>query len=242
VSRGGMLDVAARTATAVTLDTTATGMLTTGSALYAFADSAMVVGAVTATGDAPPTASPDVVFLPGGKWANARFRNFGGDADRVPALGEMYVVVFDTGTAGYGFALDVASRADLTGVQQLAEAEPNNAWAAAQTGAALTLFSGDLTESSDIDFIKVTATSGQTIRVITTAGGLSGTTDTEVAIFEADGTTELVRATDDGFGPEDVTSHPVPGGDYYVAVRQSQLGFCGVFFACDRYEAAILVE
>jgi hypothetical protein len=245
VSRGPDLAVTPRTAVALQPvgkgngDLGQSATFTTASGLFSFNATRLAFGDVFDDGT-NANAFPGFVFLPGGKWANARFPNFGTDEDRFPVVGNMFVVAFDTGTTGYGYDLTVHEYADLTGVAQISQAEPNDTSAQAQTSTDVGLYVGDVTDPADVDMIKVTLANNESIRVITTTGNLSFGTDTVIQIIDTDGTTVLDETPDFTFA-EDITSTPLPAGDYFVAIFQSP--FCDGFFeVCDNYEAAILVQ
>ncbi len=220
-------------------DFSATTTLVNTSALFSFTNSALVTGDVSTT---DINGAPFMVFLEGGKWSKARgfvsstFDNSGG-VDPIPVTPDMFVVVVDIGAQGYSFDLNIHQDVGLPGVVQITETEPNEDNAQAQTAAtAVSLYRGTLGDINDADFIKVSATAGQTIRVRTTSG-LTGGADTDPFVFDSAGT--QLASSGDNFLSEDITTAPVATtGDYFVAILPS-------FFANatgEGYEAAIVVE
>jgi hypothetical protein len=252
VGRGNDLPVQARTATPMQPPGKGTGFAATATMsdltlLFSFtATSALQVG--IGFNNSSASFSPTLVWLPGGKWANARGFS---DADSlIPTTAgqQMFLVLFDAEFfTGDEYDVIVAEFEPLPNVVNLAEVEPNNVLPQAVSGAQ-TLFTGALATSNDDDVLKVTLTDGQFIRVITTMGPQDAA-DTEIEVFSDDGSVVGSLDVDDSSieGPFDddfiqlgefLETASQSAGDYFVVIRSS-------FFASPvnaAYEASIVVE
>ncbi|MBA2543444.1 MAG: PPC domain-containing protein [Deltaproteobacteria bacterium] len=239
-SPGGTLEVEARTAVPIVSGTPATGTLD-GSALFEItATEAAILAATIGTSEADVTPTFDI--LPAsGRWADAGFTHFATDNTKVAAGDKLYYVVSDAdGLDGYAFQLAV-DEISIDGVTPVAEAEPNNNDNAAQTVAGpLALLGSTLADDTDLDFYEITLTTGQTLTVRTTAGA-NGGSDTEIAMFDTDGTTELDRVDFD-FADTVVFTAPADG-TYFVTVEPSAFAlFFGYAPNNDPYDLLITVE
>jgi hypothetical protein len=265
-SRGDELAVEARAATALTPpgkgpDFQGTGTLNTNTLLFSFTATA---GLTAATGRNTTFTAfpPQMVWLVGGKWANARFMGVdsigffdeGDPEDEAQGLipttagQQMFVVVFDPDfILGDNYTVGVDEFVALPNVQALAEVEPNDPLdtppGTAQTlPGAQTLFTGAFADFFDFDVLSVTLTAGQSIRVTTTSGAF-GITDSDVRILQdlGDGEFRLVVDFNDENiveGGEDVQTGPQPAGTYIIEITCSVLADP----IDDPYEAAIVIE
>jgi len=219
VSPGGTLDVTPRTATVLTPGTPATDTLA-GSALYEVtaAEAALLTVSVSS---ANVDAAPNFVLLgPSGKYQDI-IAVSNSDNEIVASGDKFFVVVFDNGGLdNYSFDLDATS-ISLAGVTPVAEVtEPGNnttAGAQALTGA-VSQFNGTLADENDVDFLSLTLTNGQTVRMVATAGP-AGATDTEIEIFDSNGTTQL-DDIDAGTG-EDFEFTAPHAGTFFFRVEAS---------------------
>jgi len=90
-----------------------------------------------------------------------------------------------------------------------------------------TLGYGTVTGDKDMDFYKVTITgaSAGTPKTIHMATGGDGQTDTLIALYDTDGTTDLKDSADSDY-QEDLVSDPITkNGDYFVVVSASTQGY-----------------
>jgi len=150
-----------------------------------------------------------------------------------------YAIYFDPrGTSSYQYTLAASS----TGLDQLAEVEPNDSSASAQVHAAPVLLDqATLSSQQDEDWVALEiapADVGRRIHVITTSTDLQ--TDTRVDVLSP-ALVSLGGPSSDGDFHEDFTSTPTTvAGTHYVRVSASQT----VFFdpAHNTYVAAIFLE
>ncbi len=236
-SPGGTLAVEPRTATVLTEGTASTDTLSTTSLFEITASEAelLTLDVTTANTDADPF----FVLLPSsGKWADS----LGGhstDAEVVAAGDKFYLVVLDNaGVDGYSFDL-TPSVVSLNGVTPVTEAEPNDDSGTSQAlSGAVSMFNGTITDENDVDFVAVTLTQDQTIRIVATSG--SGSTDPEVEVIDTDGTTSL-DDVDVDLG-EDFTFTAPAAGTYFIKVEPSlfALVLLGYQPANDPYQLLVI--
>ena len=259
VSRGPAITVTPRAPTALTAPGKGPAFqllgatLTNTTALFSFAGTPALWRGTTSI--ASLETPPNLIWLPGGKWANARgFAT--DDLLAIPAATTMNVVVFDGFAIGSVFDLDVDKFHDLTGFVALAEVEDNDEFDNGNGQIVpdtqdVTLFSGLLnSDDTGFDDLVYNLEAGDQLHV-TTAGA-----DTVVFIFD-DGFNTVggngfetnsfccgnlvgLAANDDineatFLFASDTTSDPLPAGTYFVEVSAS-------FFAFDDpYDMAITV-
>ena len=239
-SPGGTLDVVARSAVSLASGTPATGTLD-GSALFEItASQAAILAASISTSAADVTPTFDI--LPAsGQWVDVGATHFATDNAKVAAGEKFYYVVSDLdGLDGYPFEL-VVDEISIDGVTPVTELEPNNNDNTAQTVAGpKALLDSTLADEADLDFYEVTLTTGQSLTVFTTAGA-SGDSDTEIALFDTDGTTELDRVDFD-FADTLVFTAPADG-TYFITIEPSAFAlFFGYQPNNDPYDLLITVQ
>lgn len=259
ISRGAELTVTPRAPTALTAPgkgpafAAADVQLAASTAYFSFAGTpAMWRGTISI--DSTTADPPILIWLPNGKWADARGFN-SDDILPITATTTMNVVVFDGFATGGVFDIAVDDLHDLTGFVALAEVEDNDFFNdAAQLlpdAQDVTLFTGLLnTDDTGFDDILVNLEDGDQIHA-TTAGA-----DTAVFVLFDDGFTPVdgngfeansfccgnlvgLAANDDIseatlLFASDTTSDQLPAGQYIVEVIAS-------FFPGDPYEMAITV-
>ncbi len=221
------LTLAARTPTMLTSGTPATGNVAKpfDSTLYQFTPGtglSIVDVAATAT-DA--NAAPAVALLPkSGKFAD--LISFSGASTLVTSSADPFYAIYwdNTGTTG-AFSVTAKSTAG-TG---LAETEPNNTSATAQTAASLPfiLQGATLSSATDQDWVQYTAVAadiGKKFHVQTIAGDRR--TDTVVNVFTADGTTSLGGPSSDSAYHENFVSSAITAaGVHYIKFSASAQGY-----------------
>ncbi len=237
----GALDVTARTATAVSAGTPATGNITDAysSALYTFTPSAgdhLLNLAVTSTSS---SATPGVIILPkSGKFADM-VKYAAAATLATTSTDPYYLVVWDnTGAANFDYTV----KADETAVNSFAESEPNDTYQTAQTAPAFPILfkNASLSSIDDQDWLKVDVAAGdvgKSIHVVTIPG--DAYTDTVVEVFASDGTTSLGGPSNDSSYHEDWLSAPTTAaGAYYVKISASS------YFSSSakNYQAIITLE
>ncbi|MBA2540443.1 MAG: hypothetical protein H0V17_12455 [Deltaproteobacteria bacterium] len=226
-------------------DFAGSGVLSTNTLLFSFTATSGIQFGAGFNNDFPDF-PPALVWLVGGKWADARgFTDF----SRVPTTAneEMFVVLFDPDfILGDSYDVIVDEEEAIPNVQNLLEVEPNNVLPQTAPGAQ-TLFTGVLATNADLDVIKVTATTGQIIRVLTTTG-IFGSADTNIEVFLDSGTVvgsldaadlSIAGPADDPFGVEPgdfLETDNLIAGTYFVVIGSAGSP------ANSGYEASIVVE
>ncbi len=256
ITSGGLVsllnnaDVIARTPTPLTVGTPITDTLD-GSALYEVNLTSDQLLALEVEADSTD-ANLNFVLLPAsGKWADTTAGFTSSDNLLVSNGDKFYLSVLDLDLlSGYGYTVSATTAVDLDGVAETPEAEPNETSAAATTGTgAVVHFTAVLADDVDVDFFKVTVADGQTLRVRTTAGP-AGITDTEISIFNPNGTTptkdangENIVGFDVGVG-DDVETETLTAGTYFIKIEVSFIGsvFLGYVPANDPYDAIVTVQ
>ncbi len=248
VSPAGNLEVAARTATPLTLGTPVVATLDS-SALYEVELTANQLASFSVA-SADENASIRYTILPAsGKWADVTGGFSAADTFINADAQKFYLSVLDTGLID-GYEYTVLARGVTLPASTTDEDEPNNNVGNAEVApTAVTQFAATLASETDADFFKVTVTANQTIRVVTLAGP-TGETDTQISIFLANGTTLVDDANGDpidgfdvDFG-EDVTTAALPAGTYVIKIDTSQfaIDFFGYAPVNDPYDAIVVVE
>lgn len=192
VSRGPSLEVTPRTPTALTAPGKGPSFqvlgasLTNTTALFSFQSESAIWRGTTSIAD-PDGIAPLLIWLPGGKWANARAFN---TDDLIPVTdgSVMNVVVFDGFATGTVFDLAVDEFHALPGAVALAEVEDNDFFVdgpqVLPDNQDVTLFTGLLNaDDTGFDDIQVTLEAGDQIHVTTTRGA-GGNADTAVYVFD----------------------------------------------------------
>lgn len=226
----GVLDVAARTATEITIGQmeTATIDVPYGSALYRVnvpsGGAKMLTLRATAMS---ASASPALAVLPdSGSFAD--LMEFAPSTSMITPAGglSLYLVYWDnTGTADYTF--HITSSAD--DVTVMGESEPNDDVAHAEQATSLgfVLDPAKISSLTDEDWIAVTAGAGDVgkqVHVMTLPG--DPYCDTVVEVFESDGTTSLGGPSANNDYHEEHFSTAIPAaGTYYVKIAADQTGW-----------------
>lgn len=252
ISPFGNMDIAARTATAITAGTPTNGMETEafGTQLFSFTPSGSGAAAILAdVSTANPDASAQMIVLPAsGKLAD-RIALTGSLATILPTAGQLFVIYFDnTGTSGYSYTLNAKSVALTTTTAETAGPNDNGAQAQAITLPAF-FSNATLTDDTDIDVVSFTITAadiGKKVHVLTSGDPL---TDSLVEVF----TSSSLSANSSLGGPSDdldfgenfvstpiVTVPAAPNNKIFVKISASQAGFFDPTH--NAYDAGVFLE
>jgi hypothetical protein len=228
------LNIAARTAKALTAGTPVTGTVTNpyDSDLFSYTPANANVSIIEITTKAAGTTpTPKFILLPkSGSFADLSY--YGAAGAFISSSTDPHYMVFwdNSGASGYDFTMTLTATAAAGG----AETEPNDTFATAQVLASLpaAVTGATLKDDTDQDWFKITVAAGDVgkkVRVRTLAGDPEA--DTVVAVYQSNGTTLLGKVSSDVGYHESHLSDPITAAgtlyvkvfasDYFVAAKKA---------------------
>jgi hypothetical protein len=227
----GVLDIAERTATDITIGQVQSGSVDEpyGSSLYRVSvpSGSRKMLSLRATA-LSASASPAFAVLPAATGSFADMMDFTSSTSMITPQGglSLYLVYWDnTGTADYDFRI-TSSAVDVT---VAGETEPNDDPTEADEAPSLgfVLDPAKISSLTDEDWIELTLDAGavdKQVHVVTMPG--DDYCDTVVEVFGGDGTTSLGGPSDNSYYHEDHLSSVIQSaGTYYVKVSADQSGW-----------------